>query len=393
MNQRLLLDRLFSGGPATRPQLARDTGLSQPTVFAALADLEKAVLVRPCGRPEAAHGRPAMLYEANPAAGSVVGVDVGREWLHLLVTDLAGHQLAQLDVRNTARGAHALVDSVGRAVTEVTGVAGVEPASVTHTVIGSPGVFDPARGRVAFAANLPGWQRAGLADALAERLGDSLTIDNDANLAALGEHAYGAARDVRHFAYLTIGTGVGLGLVLDGRLYRGFTGAAGEVGYLPIGDDVPPARPTRRRRGMLEEALAADAVVGYAKASGMSGVRTAEQVFAAARDGDARAQRAVEAEATRLAQLVASIAAFIDPELIVVGGGIGQNLDLLEHPMRATLARLTPIQTRLVPGQLGRTAVVRGAVAIGIDRAKEIIFTERRSLRPRGADQSLARRD
>jgi predicted NBD/HSP70 family sugar kinase len=377
MNQRLLLDRLFTSGPATRPQLARDTGLSQPTVFAALADLEKAGLVRPCGRPEPAQGRPGLLYEADPTAGAVVGVDIGRDWIHLRVTDLAGHSLSQLDVRNTTRSARALVEQVSRSVTTATKEAGLKPSAVTHTVIGSPGVFDPRQGRVSYAANLPGWQRAGLADALAERLGTSLTIDNDANLAALGEYTYGAARNIRQFVYLTIGTGIGLGLVLDGRLYRGFTGAAGEVGYVPIGDELPTTRPGSPQRGMLEESLAADAVVRYATASGMSGSLTAEKVFTAARNGDPHAQQAVTIEARRLAQLVASICAFLDPELIVMGGGVGQNLDLLKQDMHTELATLTPMRPNIVIGDLGREAVVRGAIAIGIGLAKEAIFTAR----------------
>ncbi len=231
MNQRLLLDRLFAHGAAIRPRLARETGLSLPTVIAALRDLEDAGLVRPAGRQVLEHGRPAAAYEANPAAGRVLAVDVGREKLRVLVADLAGEPLGPpLEVRNRARTADALVDQVESVVTQAAEAAGIKAADVTHTVIGSPGVLDPGRGRIRYASNLPGWQRPGLAETLAERLGAALTIDNDANLAALGEHAYGAARGLENFVYLQLGTGVGLGLVLDGRLYRG-RGAAGEIGF------------------------------------------------------------------------------------------------------------------------------------------------------------------
>lgn len=377
MNQRLLLDRLFVNGPAIRPQLARDTGLSLPTVIAALRDLEQAGLVRGAGRLEAAQGRPAAAYEADPTAGSVVGVDIGREKLRLLVTDLAGHPLSRLETRNTARTADALVDQVEQAVADATGQASMEASAVTQTVIGSPGVFDPRRGRIMYAANLPGWQRTGLAETLAERLGTPLTIDNDANLAALGEHTFGVARDVRHFAYVMIGTGVGLGLVLDGRLYRGRDGAAGEVGYLPIGDRPPGGHTGGRRRGILEEAIAADAFVRHAVEEGMSGTLTAESVFAAARQGDPRAQRAIAAVAQHLAQLIASILAFLDPELIVVGGGVGQNLDLLEPPIAKALAPLTPMRPTMTASPLGNEAVIRGAIATGITAARETVFNAR----------------
>jgi predicted NBD/HSP70 family sugar kinase len=376
MNQRLLLDRLFTNGAATRPQLARDTGLSQPTVFAALAGLEAAGLARPAGRPAGATGRPALLYEADPTAGAVAAVDIGHEWLRLVVADLNGDQLSRIDVRNTTRSAKGLVARVSAAVDTAISDAGLARDDVTHTVIGSPGVFHPQRGRVAYAANLPGWQRAGLAEALKNELGTSLTIDNDANLAAVGEHAEGAGKGIAQFAYLHIGTGVGLGLVVEGRLYRGFTGAAGEVGYIPFGEP-PLRRPRNPQRGILEEELAADAVVNHARRAGMSGNLTAASVFAAARTGDASALTAVRHEAERLAQLVAAVCAFFDPELIVTGGGVGQNLDILEPHLMSELAEITPLTPRLTTGALGSEAVLRGAVASGIKIARETAFVTR----------------
>jgi predicted NBD/HSP70 family sugar kinase len=374
MNQRLLLDHLFATGSATRPQLARDCGLSQPTVIAALDDLEKVGLVRPAAPPEQSLGRPAAAYEADPTAGHVTAVDIGRGWLRLLVTDLAGTDLARADVRNTARSAPALVELVGRSVADVVASAGLTADAITHTVIGSPGVLDESHGRLRYAVNLPGWHRSGLASALIDRLGGALTIDNDVNLAALGEHSYGTARDVRDFVYIHIGTGIGIGIYLDGRVYRGFTGAAGEIGYLPIGQNSSPMPPGRPVRGIMEEALAADAVVRYAKAAGMTGRITSERVFAAARAGDLAAKVAVTIEAQHLAQLVASICAFLDPELIVLGGAIGQNLDILEPDTFAALARLTPMQPRLTLGALGSDAVARGAAAEGIAIARETVF-------------------
>jgi predicted NBD/HSP70 family sugar kinase len=378
MNQRVLLDRLFDAGPAIRPQLARDSGLSLPTVIAALNDLEAAGLVRTAARPEAGRGRPAQLYEANPAAGAVTGIDIGREWLHVLVTDLAGNRLSQVDAKITRHSAKALVEHTGRTVDDAVSQAGLTTRSVTHTVIGSPGVYAPQRKRVVHAANLPGWQRPGMAEALAARLGTTVTIDNDSNLAALSEYAYGAARNARQFGYLMIGTGVGLGFVLDGQIYRGKSGAAGEVGYLPIGNQLPAPRPGHPQRGMLEEVLAADAVVRYARDEGLTGRLTAQDVFAAARAGEPAAARAVASEARQLARLVASTCAFLDPELIVIGGGIGQNLDLLEADLREELVSITPMEIPpIVTGALGAEAVSLGAVARGLEIARDTVFSER----------------
>lgn len=377
INQRALLDHLFAHGAATRPQLARSCHLSQPTVIAALDDLARAGLVRTAPLPSQPVGRPAAAYEADPTAGAVMAIDIGRDWLHVTLNDLAGAELSCLDVRNNARSAPALVELIGHASDDTLAAAAPRPADVTHTVIGSPGVLDPARGRVLYAANLPGWHRAGLAEALTQRLGGSVSIDNDANLAALGERTHGAAHGVNDFVYIHIGTGIGMGIFLDGRMYRGFTGAAGEIGYLPIGDDVSPARPGKAMRGLLEEALAADAVVRYAAEAGMTGRITAARVFTAARAGEPAAAAAVLQIAKRLAQLVASVSAFLDPELIVIGGGIGQNLDILLSDTQSALLHLTPMQPNLVLGQLGQRAVVDGAASHGLELARETVFTSR----------------
>jgi predicted NBD/HSP70 family sugar kinase len=395
MNQRLLLDQLFLGGPATRPQLAKDAGLSLPTVIAALADLEHADLVRPAGRTSTAHGRPATRYWVNPSAGHAVGVDVGRDLLRLAVADLAGTQLAQLEVRNAARTSAALVDGIADAVASVAAAASIDPTAITHAVIGSPGVYDRSRGRVLYAANLPGWQRVGLAETLRRRLGTSLTVDNDANLAALGEHHYGAGQHSQHFVYAHVDVGVGVGLILGGRLYGGFSGAAGEVGYLPGGVPEPAivpggvvpggvvpgggvaggARRGARRSSTLEDNLASAAVLRYAREAGLTGCRTVEAVFEAARAGSGPAGQVVQVVAAHLARLLASTAAFLDPELIVLGGAIGRQLDVLEAPTRAVLTQLGPMSPRLAVGALGPEAVVRGALATGVARAREIVFT------------------
>jgi predicted NBD/HSP70 family sugar kinase len=376
MNQRLLLGTLYSEGPATRPQLAKAAGLSLPTVSAALAELEAAGLTRSSPRTEVTTGRPAVLFEANPSAGAVAAVDLGREWIRVVVTDLLGNRLARTDTRNTARGATKLVSLVGAAVRGAVEQAGAQPSDVTHTVIGSPGVLRPGHGQVAFAANLPGWQRPGLVESLKAQLGESLTIDNDANLAALGELADGAGVGVSQLVYLHIGTGVGLGIVIDGELYRGSTGAAGEVAYMPPGP-FGPLSSSPSPRGMLEETLAADAVVRYAQEAGMSGTPTAAEVFSAARAGERPAVEAVRQEALRLAYLVVAIGAFLDPELIVLGGGVGQNLDLLEPPLREEVQHLSPLAPRLAAAALGAEAVLQGAVSRGVAIARESVFLAR----------------
>lgn len=374
LNQGALMQRLREEGPLSRAQLARDTGLSKPTVSQALAELEAAGLVRPVGRAAPSRGRTAMLYETDPTAGYVVGVDIGRAWIRVAVADLSGAIIARSDTPNRARTGAAVVRAVAREARAAVKDAGIGWKSVVHTVVGSPGVFDPSTGRLWHAPNLPDWSKPGLADELRAALTPSTTIDNDANLAAVGERDFGRGRDARSFVYVEIGTGVGVGIVIDGDLYRGARGAAGEVGYIPWPADGAVGR---SERGRLEEATSAAAVVDLAREAGMRGDLTAKGVFDAARAGDRKALRAVDVEAVRVAHLLATITAVVDPEFVVLGGGIGGSSDLLKPRIEARLGELTPLETHIEESELGQEAIVLGAIATALATAREIVFEAR----------------
>jgi predicted NBD/HSP70 family sugar kinase len=376
-NERTLLEHLRGAGPSSRPDLARIAGLSKPTVSQALANLESAGLVRPVGTASPSLGRTAMLYEVDPTAGYVVGIDIGRSWIRVAAADLSGEIVARRDERNRARSASALVKAVAEVAHDVVAAAGLTWKRVAHTVVGGPGVFDPDSDRFRHAPNVPGWSRPGVMSSLREVLPPTVALDNDANLAAVGERSYGSGRDARTFVYVSVGTGIGMGVIIDGELYRGAHGAAGEVGYLPLGDDDGAAGRDAKRRGILEEAASADAVVRTAKRLGMTGATSAKRVFAAARAGDELALAAVDAEAQRLALVVGTVAAIIDPEFVLLGGGVGRNIDLLRPPLERRLAELTPLAPPVAEGELGQDAIVLGAVASALDTARDLVFEQR----------------
>ncbi|MEU2778144.1 ROK family protein [Streptomyces sp. NPDC007162] len=369
-NERLLLARLRAHGSASRAQLARETGLSKPTVSSALAALAAAGLVREAGTHAPERGRTAVLYAPDPAAGYVLGVDVGRGWLRVAVADLDGTLVTRSDVRNRARGSAAMADLLVTTARRAVADSGVDPAEVVHGVVGTPGVYDERQRRVRYAMHLPGWGRAGLFDRMREELGVPLEVHNDANLAALGEYTYGAGAGSRLFAYIMIGTGLGMGVVSEGRLFTGAHGLAGEIGFLPW-----PGQPEPER---LEDAVSGEAVVEAARRFGMSGQLTAKSVFDAARQGDPAAVRAVRLEGERIAHTVAAAAAVLDPDLVVLGGGVGHSVDLLLRPVREHLRTLTPLRPKLAPGRLGEDAVLLGAVATALGTARDLVF-ERRS--------------
>jgi predicted NBD/HSP70 family sugar kinase len=379
INERAVLERLLAGGPASRTELAAATGVSKPTVGQAVTNLERAGLVRPAGQRVGERGRSALLYELDPTAAHVAGVDVGRSWVRVAVADLGGEVVGRRDERNRARTSRALVERVRSLAHEVVAEAGVAWDDVVHTVVGSPGVLDPATGRLRYAPNLPGWGRAGLVEELRGALTPSLAIDNDTNLAALGERAYGHGREVDDFVYLSIGTGVGMGVVVGGELHRGARGAAGEVAFLPLaGGGLGPQRGGgRSSRGPVEEAAAAGGLVRTGREMGMKGALTAERIFDAARAGDATALATVEREADRLAVVVAAVAAIVDPELVILGGGIGANAELLLPRLERAVAVLTPLRPPIALSTLGADAILLGAIATALDAARDLVFTER----------------
>jgi predicted NBD/HSP70 family sugar kinase len=372
INERTLLDAIRDLGPVSRAQLARHTGLSKPTVSQGLAALHSAGLLREAGRTSGGKGPTAVLYELNSTAGWVVGIDVGHSFVRAAIANLTGDIVARRDERTQVRSSSALIEQVGAMAHGVASDAGIRWKDVTHATLGSPGVFDEPSDHVALAHNLPGWGRPGLVEAVRDRLGTRLSFENDVNLAAVGEYWRGLGKGIPNFVYLHVGTGVGMGLVINHELFRGATGAAGEIGYVPLVAD-PHAR-TSRLRGSLESAAGAAGVVDAAKRLGMAPPLTARKVFAAARKGDAKATKVVATEAERIALAIAAVIPVVDPELVILGGGIGRNGDLLLEPVRTELHGISPFHPRVEVSALGEDATIQGAVSMALHAAQEQLF-------------------
>jgi len=384
LNQRTVFECLRSRGRASRTEIAQQTKLSKPTVSLAVGDLERAGLVRLAGhRPPTGYGKPSVIFEPDPTAGYVLGIDVGRRWIRAGIADLSGFSLARNDIANTSRGATDLISMVARAASSVREAAALSTDRIATTVVGGPGVIDPKRRRFVYAPRLPGWSSPGVLDALEESIGSKIRFDNDVALATVAESARGAARGRSNFAYLWIGSGVGLGLWLDGRLYRGATGSAGEVGFLPMGlatgmDNLQLAA-VERRQGLIERNIGAAGIVRFARQSGVRHVTEVKALFDLARGGDALAVRVMEQVERRLAHLIATVVALVDPGLIVLGGAIGRNLVTDSDSLVDELAHMTPLKPRLATAQFGDEAVVVGAITSALEDAQERIFTDRMS--------------
>src|SRR5258708_6300684 len=285
LNEQLLLSHIRQVGPCSRADLARISGLSKPTVSQALANVERSGLVRIAGQRTGVPGRSARLYEIRPDAGFVLGLDIGHHYLRGALAALPGETRAKPSARTRASSARAgVAELIGRADT-LCADAGVARTAITQTVIGSPGVYDPRRGAMALTGGLAGLSRPAVLAGLREAFGPRLVLENDVDAAALAEQARGHGREFSSFAFVWIGSGIGLGLVLDGRLHRGAHGVAGEIAYMPISEPQGADEQDARRRGMLEAAGSAPAVVRAARRAGTRGPVSALRVVEAPAPG------------------------------------------------------------------------------------------------------------
>jgi predicted NBD/HSP70 family sugar kinase len=375
VNERAVYEQIRSLRQASASQLVAATGLSKATIGLALGSLERAGLISHVGHRVGQVGRAPRVYEIRPDAGWALAVDVGASWLRLALADLSGQVAARAEERVRAREAAALVAQIGVLARGCAERAGVRLADVTHTVVGIAGVYEPDQDRIAAAPNLPGWDRPGSVAALRAQVGDALSVENDVNLATRAEQEHGAGSE--DFVFVSVGTGIGMGIVIGGHLYRGSSGRAGEISFLPVADRAEPQPGAEvRRHGILETVASADGVLAAAVEAGLTAA-TAEQVFAAARSGNGAAVRVVHAEAGHLARALAAVIAVLDPGLIVLGGGIGGNADLLLEPIRRRLGELLALTPPpIVMSALGRDAVVLGGLAAGLQRARMQVLAQ-----------------
>src|ERR671932_2601033 len=258
LNDRAALELLLTRGPLTRAQLGEMTGLSKVTASQLVERLVERGLVRRVGEQAGGRGPNAQLYAVTPGSAHVIGVDVGPDRVVAACADITGAIIGR--VEHSTKDTDDPVGVVHSAVVQAADRAGTDTSSVRRVVLGTPGLVEPASGEISFAVDLPRWHR-GLLGELRRDLSTPVVFGNDVNLAAVAEADTGAARGVRDFALVWIGRGVGLASVIDGRLHHGATGAAGEIGYLPVAGAEVPRNATRRgAKGPFQAIAGADAV-------------------------------------------------------------------------------------------------------------------------------------
>ncbi len=374
LNDRAALELLLTEGPLTRAQLSLSTGVSKVTVSQMLARLEDRRLVMVAGEQAGGRGPNAALYAAVPSSAYVAGLYVESDQVSAAVADVTGRRVADVSVDpNGADDPVGLVrDAIGRACES----AGIDFSALSAVVIGSPGVLDPRTGAPRLAVNLPTWHE-GVLEALREVLHTAVVIENDVNLAAMAERAGGAAAGVDDFAFVWLGTGLGLATVTGGQVRRGIGGAAGEIGWIPVHGAPLPAGNEHPSKAGLQALAGGHAVQALAAEHGFARATPAESVAAAVASGTpAGAGGAFLDElAHRVAIGVAAVCAVLDPGLVVLGGTVGRAGGAeLATRVAAQVSALCLARPTVVPTAVPGEPVLLGAMQSALAQARAALL-------------------
>ncbi|WP_229071255.1 ROK family transcriptional regulator [Actinoplanes sp. DH11] len=372
LNDRAALDLLLTRGPLTRAQLGEMTGLSKVTASQLVERLEERGLVRRVGEQAGGRGPNAQLYAVTPGSAHVIGVDVGPDCVVAACADITGAITSR--VEQSTKDTDDPVGVVHNAVVQAAAEAGTSMSSVRRVVLGTPGLVDPESGEISFAHDLPRWHRGLLAE-LRRDLSTPVFFGNDVNLAAVAESVSGAAAGVSDFALVWIGRGVGLATVIAGRLHQGATGAAGEIGYLPVaGAEVPHNASRRGVKGAFQAIAGADAVKAIGKQFGFRGNEAADVVRAAVAAGPA-GEPVLDELARRLALGVAATCVVLDPPLVVLAGEVGRAGDsALAERVEREVAAITLVSPKVVVTRVTSEPVLHGALRTALDAVRDEVF-------------------
>nr|WP_189536675.1 ROK family transcriptional regulator [Streptomyces roseolilacinus] len=381
MNDRAALDLLLEHGPLSRARIGKLTGLSKPTASQLLARLEAAGLVVVTGTSEGRPGPNAQLYGVNPRAAYAAGLDVNPRRVRAAVADVTGTVVGEFELPTPRRGRSEAVRQVTEALDGAVGAAGLARRDVHRLVIGTPGAFDPSTGRLRYASHLPGWHGPGLLEELAAALPMPVEYENDVNLVAVAEQRLGAAAGYGDFVLLWSEEGLGAALVLGGRLHRGFTGGAGEVGFMPVPGTPLVRNVAKAGSGGFQELAGAQVLPRLARELGLgvpsggypeSAVRL---LRAAASEDSGGYARLLDAYATGLATGLAALVAVLDPELVVLcGDAVVAGGEPLRERVAAELAELAAARPRLVTGAVQEHPVLRGALEVALAATRDDVF-------------------
>ncbi len=366
INRSAILEIIRREGPISRNAIAQRLDVSLPTVMRIVDELVAEEVVRPTGSSQWTGGRRRALLEFNAEAQLVLGVDLGGSRLYGALADLGGNVVDEADVPNDGATDEASFCRVVELIERLMASPKVQGRRIRGIGVGAPGITMHKEGIVRWAYTLK-WKDFPLKARLAERFQAPISVDNDVNMAVLGELWFGSEQNTQNMLLVAIGTGIGAGIIIDGVLYRGAHEASGEIGSMVPGPEFLGHRYVDF--GALESIAsgtgikrrAQQALKGHRKRSELEALTT-EEVFELARQGKAWARNIIEETVDYLATAVANVCVSFDPEVIILGGGVARSADLLVAPILKRIDSAIPTPPRLVVSTLGRRATVMGAI-------------------------------
>ncbi len=396
INKHAALDLIrFTPGGISRAELANRLDISRAAVTAIINDLLASEVVREVESRTSRGGRPPIILEINPGRGWVVGIDMGASHLSLIVTDLSARVVEEIEVPfDISAGPTECLTQADQLLKDILAKTGLSIKDILAVGIGVPGPILAEAGMVIAPPIMPGWDRFPIRATLEKLWNVPVALNNDAELGALGEWAYGAGRGELDMAYIKVGTGIGAGLLVEGQIYRGATGSAGEIGHLTVDENGPLCN--CGNYGCLEALAGGQAIARQAREAVLSNKRTilssmgpaeqltAKEVALAARKGDLVAQRIITSAGQHLGVAIAGLVNLFNPGLVVVGGGVAQIGDLFLQPIRDTVQkRSLPIAARnvkITTAVLGRRSSSMGAAVQALSIALHQV-AERKEVR------------
>lgn len=373
----------FAGKGLSRTDLAEEMGLTRAAVTIIINDLISSGIIVETESRTTTSGRRPVVLEINPLHGLVAAIDMGANHLAVALGDFSARILEEVEIDfRIEDGPEKCLEEADRVLKELLAKRALTPESLCGVGVGVPGPVIADQGMVMAPPIMPGWDRFPIRATLEQQWKTAVTLNNDAELGALGEWAYGAGRGERNLAFIKVGSGIGAGLMINQQIYCGTTGSAGEIGHLTVDENGPLCM--CGNHGCLEAFAGGHAIASQAAKLVASGKRTllsekrraaltAQDVAEAARRGDLPAQEILERSGTYIGIAIAGLINLMNPSTVIIGGGVAQVGDLLTGPIRQAVRerslRASEHGVRITTAMLGRRSSLIGALVQAINVA------------------------
>jgi predicted NBD/HSP70 family sugar kinase len=373
INERRVVDTLRSNGALHAAEIARHIGLSRTTTAEILRDLVDFNLIREVEPGKSDSKRARLVYEAISDLKVSVAIDIGTRFVRAAIGDLNLVTRSEVSIAVTSLKLSALTKAMHLAVDQALKASGFKIKDIAAITVGTPGVVDQKTGIVSIAGTIGALDGVNLADLVEKEFGIYPIVENDINLVAVGEQSAGHGVGIDNFAVLSVGSGLGSGIVLNGKLHRGHRGAAGEIFYVPFGDPHDTHRSATNPSGDRIAEITRELAQKFKKSTLVDPYSTIE-ILKAAKDGDPLGRAVIEQEAERIALYVAAMSAIVDVELVVLSGGIGRQADFFIAPIRKLVNEILPFPPKVEVSKLGDSGILVGALQIATAQACDIVF-------------------